>query len=57
MARDQVAAKFTADISVNITPVNQYGDKLTGGAFTYTVVIYENKLSAVMERLEKIDEK
>jgi hypothetical protein len=57
MPRDMITSKFLATITITVVPLNQYGDQIDEGSFTYTTEIQERKMSGVMARLERINDK
>lgn len=57
MPQDRNTAKFVAEITVNLVPVNRYGDELAdNGTFTYTRVIEVKTIANLGMVLERLSE-
>lgn len=56
MARDEDTARWKASVSVSLTPVNKYGDRLGESVLNYTAVL-DGSLLEIVSRLERLKEK
>jgi hypothetical protein len=54
MNKSQDTKKWKAIITVDLTPINSYGDSLGGNAIAYTVYI-DGSLLEIVGRLERLE--
>jgi hypothetical protein len=58
MARDEITSKFKVDIHLTLTPINKYGDVLSGGGeIRYVRAIEVKNMMELAVYLERLNQK
>lgn len=57
MPRDDTTAKFKVNVTVDLTPVNRYGDELGSGHIQYTKTLEVKNMVELGVYLERLNEK